>query len=334
MADPQVMKRPTVSVVMSAFNAGPFLESSIQSILRQSNGDLELLVVDDGSTDDTWAILSSIREPRLRVWRQENGGKPVALNFLLNHVAGEFIAIQDADDLSHPCRLEKLTQRMQAAPDLGAIFSGYSFVINDKILAPTFPSKSRDDCRRDITQFRMPGHDPTMMCRTSIARKLRFDPTMPIVEGFDFILRLGEQFETEVIGEPLYGYRVVPTSLTQANITRRVNAVRMVLDKARIRRGLPPVTDIQFETYYGASARDPSNGRIAHFIESVYHQRISRGRLAALKTALQSLKFCPPSYSLIKPFIYALVPLFVAKLIRSRGDARRNSGGLMQASTG
>ncbi|MFH0922175.1 MAG: glycosyltransferase family 2 protein [Fibrobacterota bacterium] len=107
------MSRPLVSVVMPAYNAAPFIESAVQSVLSQTLGDIELLVVDDGSTDHTATRLAGVSDPRLRILRLTHQGVMVALNAGLAEARGEFFARMDADDLALPERLERQVRLLE-----------------------------------------------------------------------------------------------------------------------------------------------------------------------------------------------------------------------------
>ncbi|WP_136513077.1 glycosyltransferase family 2 protein [Geomonas edaphica] len=113
------MSAPVVSVVLPVYNGDRFLEESLQSILRQSFTDLELIVINDGSTDGTREILERYcdRDPRLRVWHQENRGLSRSLNVGLELARGRYLARQDADDVSLPERIAKQVAFLDAHPD-------------------------------------------------------------------------------------------------------------------------------------------------------------------------------------------------------------------------
>src|SRR5262245_43772835 len=97
---------PLISVIMPVYNAGEYLRPAVESILAQSYRNWELIIIDDGSTDGCLARLDDVRDPRIQRFSQENAGKPVAMNRGLTVARGAFYALQDADDLSHPSRLE------------------------------------------------------------------------------------------------------------------------------------------------------------------------------------------------------------------------------------
>src|SRR5256885_13277506 len=114
---------PTVSVVMPVYNGGPFLRQSLDSILAQSYPDFEVIVVDDGSTDDTPQILASYGS-RIRTYRKPNGGGASAINYGIGQAHGEWIAWLSADDLWEPTNLERQVAAIMEEPFLRLPFPG------------------------------------------------------------------------------------------------------------------------------------------------------------------------------------------------------------------
>jgi glycosyltransferase involved in cell wall biosynthesis len=113
--------KPNVSVVMSVYNGGMFLKPAIESILSQTYIDFEFIVIDDGSTDDGFEIITSYRDRRLRAVRHpENAGLAARLNAGFALASGRYIARMDADDVSLPERLARQVAFMQAHPHIGA----------------------------------------------------------------------------------------------------------------------------------------------------------------------------------------------------------------------
>src|ERR1700761_7286076 len=97
--------KPQITVLMPAYNAGKYIAEAIASVLGQTFGDFELLIVNDGSTDDTLDIINSFDDKRIRVISQPNQGVAAALNTGLKHAKAEYIARFDADDICLPQRL-------------------------------------------------------------------------------------------------------------------------------------------------------------------------------------------------------------------------------------
>lgn len=102
-------KNPLISILMPVYNAGDFLVEAIESIKKQTYKNWELIAVDDGSIDSSFSILKKFakNDSRIKIYKMEHKGLSYALNFALTKIKGQFIARMDADDISHPQRLEK-----------------------------------------------------------------------------------------------------------------------------------------------------------------------------------------------------------------------------------
>jgi glycosyltransferase involved in cell wall biosynthesis len=125
------MSRPLVSVVMPTYNRQAVLEESIASVLTQTLGEFELLIVDDASTDGTAEVLAARAraDRRIRVMRAAvNGGGDAARNLAMGQARGRYLAFLDDDDLFLPERLERSVARLEAEPGLGAVFCRYGFI--------------------------------------------------------------------------------------------------------------------------------------------------------------------------------------------------------------
>lgn len=313
---------PRASILISAFNAGRFLRASVMSAVAQTYRNLEIRVIDDGSTDGSLNTISDIRDPRLRIIRQDNCGKPVALNRALDEIDSDFYAVQDADDLSHPHRIESQVQCLIENPELGGCFSGYDLIVNERRVAPLARPKHVAQCARDIAELAMPAHDPTGMYRMSLVGDLRYEPSLPIAEGHDYILRVGERHPLQVVGRCLYSYRIHADSLTHRDPQRRQAAVREVLLRACKRRGLDPGEILEpVKRGPGGSGNSLADNNIAaHLMESAIDQRGSGKFWGAVSTGLFSAALHPFDTHYYKPLAYSLVPpAFVSRL---RGRAR------------
>lgn len=112
---PEPSTPPLVSVLLPAFNHADYVREAVESVLAQTCRDLELLVIDDASTDATWSVLQSCADPRLRLRRHDaNLGSHATLNELLGLARGSFIAIINSDDVFHPGRLAACIETLQA----------------------------------------------------------------------------------------------------------------------------------------------------------------------------------------------------------------------------
>lgn len=318
----QPHSQPLVTVVVPAYNAGEFLRPSVLSVLGQSYRNIEVLVIDDGSTDNSINTISDLTDSRLQIIRQANAGKPAVLNHAIGIMRGEYFVVQDADDLSYPSRIEEMVECMQAHPNLGMLFTGYDLIIDGKHLAPTSSPLAVGECQRLIEQFKMPGHDPTSMTRADVAKEFGYNPELRIAEGLDFILRVGEKYPIMRLGRCLYSYRISFSSLTRGNVERRKTYVRDVVRKAYLRRGLPiPLALDASQDQVAASVvsvQDYDNNIAAQFMESAIDLRREGRWCAAVATGLQCIRLHPLVFHYHKALIYSLLPIRCTQWIRSR----------------
>src|SRR3954470_18479754 len=125
-----VAEGPLVTVVMCVYNAGKYLRPSLLSIIDQTYRNLDILIIDDGSTDGCFnSVQDLLVDERVRVIHQANSTKPVAINRALDRIRGEFYAIQDADDISYPTRIERQVRALLNHPNLAAVFCGNELII-------------------------------------------------------------------------------------------------------------------------------------------------------------------------------------------------------------
>ena len=309
--------KPLVSVLMPCFNAGIFLREALASVLAQTYDHWELLVIDDGSTDGAvQAAQCEFLDSRIRWFRHENRGKPATMNFALAELRGEYYAVQDADDVSNPQRLETLVEALRADATLAGCFSGHDLIIDGRNVAPIVQAKSAERCRQDINNMRMPAHDPTAMYRVSLVKEVLYDPQLRQGEGIDYILRIGERHPLAVLGDCLYSYRVHPHSLTREDPVARMSFVQEALNRARVRRGLPECFAPPPRAGRSHNARN-DNGLPAHFMRSVQSLCNKGCRASALVAGLYCARLhpCDPEY--LKPLAVSLAPRCLRSRLRS-----------------
>lgn len=131
---------PRASIIIPVFNAGAYIRETIQSILDQSFTDFELIFVDDGSTDDTAAIIQSHSDNRIRYFYQPNSGKPASpRNKAIEQSIGDVIFIFDSDDIMLPGKLATTMECLDQAPGAGLAFTGFGCIDeNGEIINPDF----------------------------------------------------------------------------------------------------------------------------------------------------------------------------------------------------
>ena len=162
---------PCVSVLMTIYNAGPYLRPAVTSLLAQSLGDFELIAVDDGSTDGSKAMIAALAaaDPRIRVIDLPvNRGRTPALNLGLAEAAGEFVAVLDADDLSRPQRLERQVACLRTRPRLAAVGTWCDFIDEAGALIDVFQPATEPEAVREALIWDNPlAHSATMYRRAA-----------------------------------------------------------------------------------------------------------------------------------------------------------------------
>lgn len=314
------MNNPLVSVLIPVFNAGDYLRASLQSILSQTYTNLEILIIDDGSTDGGIIRISDIKDDRIRIIRQENSGRAMAMNNGLEKMSGEFYIAQDADDISYPTRIEEQLNCMLKNPNLVAVFVGHDLLINNKIVAPRFSFKNSQECRRDINNFRMPGIGATAMYRMSMISDVRFESSLRVAEDVDYILRIGELYDMMLLDKCLYTYRIHSCSSTKKDKSRNIQMTNEVIKRACLRRKLSPENYIRPLRESDYRPVKISRDVIPHFMESVIDHKSFRKIYGALETSIECIKLCPYDLMNYKPLLYCLLPLKIIKYYRKIKD--------------
>jgi hypothetical protein len=207
---------PAVSVVMSVYNGAKFLPEAVESILRQSWSNFEFVIVNDGSTDETWSILERYRsqDNRVRVVDQEKRGLTVSLNRGCSLSKGKFIARMDADDVAMPGRLESQMHFMETHPDVGVLGGAFDLIdaAGKKLGVSWLPCEDHEIRRLllDSTAFL---HPSVLMDRSALARAGGYRE-VKYAEDYDLWLRLAEQTKLANLREVIHQYRVHPDQVS------------------------------------------------------------------------------------------------------------------------
>jgi glycosyltransferase involved in cell wall biosynthesis len=211
-------------VIVPAYNVEGYVLECLESVLAQTLGEIEVLVADDASTDETRRMIDSMQDSRLRRFHYSvNLGPGEARNRLLTEARGEFIAFQDADDVSLPERLARQVSALCSDPLLGLCGTFHESMAADGrrirvFEAPLIDSEIRLEMRR-----RIPFLCATLMVRKSVLGPDRFRGFFNRIgcEDYDLAYRLTERSRAANIPRVLYRARVVPTSFSRTRRSRR-----------------------------------------------------------------------------------------------------------------
>jgi hypothetical protein len=202
------LNAPVITVLMPVFNGERYLREAVASILNQSYGDFEFLIIDDGSTDRSAAIIDSYRDPRVRLVRhQANLGLVPTLNRGLELARGKYVARMDCDDISLPDRFAKQVALLEAAPEIG-VCGGWIEYFMGRELVLELPAEDQA-IKQALLTFNPMAH-PTVMIRASVIERhrIRYDPDYPHVEDYELWSRLAALTGFANIPEVLLKYRI------------------------------------------------------------------------------------------------------------------------------
>ncbi len=224
---------PTISVIIPAYNAERTILETIASVQQQTFSDLELIVVDDGSTDRTLELLYTVTDERLRIFSYQNGGVSVARNRGISHATGEFIAFLDADDLWTPDKLEAQLTALQQHPEAGVAYSWTYFI--DEQGGPSYVDDSRSFegnvyAELLVTNFLHNGSNPLIRSQ-AIKSVGGFDPALAFGEEWDFYLRLAVRWAFVLVPKPQILYRQSSVSAS-SKVEEMEQQTLIMLEKA------------------------------------------------------------------------------------------------------
>jgi glycosyltransferase involved in cell wall biosynthesis len=227
---------PSVSVIIPTYNRAAVVEASVESVRAQRDVDLEIIVVDDGSTDDTVARLRAVGDDRLRVVSIGHAGVGAARNAGVAMARGRYVAFHDSDDVALPERLVRSRAALEARSEAGLV------IMNGRFLAPEGhagveepwikPEVTRTLVGRTIgvaEVFRWNlGQLQGMLFRHEILTAVGpFDTTFRILDDLDLVLRVAARVPVIFLDEPAFLYRRHPGGLARDRTTIREEAIRL-----------------------------------------------------------------------------------------------------------
>jgi glycosyltransferase involved in cell wall biosynthesis len=232
---------PLVSVVVPAFNAAKTIQETLHSISQQAYGTLEIIVVDDGSTDDTAAIARrhSLDDPRFRVISRPNGGVAAARNEGIRASKGEFVAFIDADDLWHPTKIAKqLETLLSGGPEMALVYSPFRLIDSDgKVLASPHKYGVSGWVLYRHFYSNLVGNGSALLIRRKVLEEFGgFDPWLKRqgAEGCEDLLlqlRIATRYRFGEVSEYLVGYRKLAGNMS-SNAEQMIRSGLLAVNKA------------------------------------------------------------------------------------------------------
>ena len=283
---------PKVDVIIPAYNAAHYLPIAIESVMAQTLEDWRIVLVDDGSTDNTADVVSPYLESlgkKLLYLRQPNGGLPAARNAAIRNSSAEFLALLDADDIWLPNRLQDSLKSFEGRPHVGLSYGYISRVGPDGAVIDTFAAPQRNGEGRIATSIYTRAvylPCPTITFRRRCVDEVgMFDETMRATEDRDLWLRIAQRYEVALVPHLLAYYRTSPTSMT-TDPERMLKAQMQFIEKHSGEQGC------------GWTARRRA-------LSGIYRQRAEayalRGQFrVALGSALKALLYYPADASTMR----------------------------------
>jgi glycosyltransferase involved in cell wall biosynthesis len=274
---------PAVSVITPTYNYGRYIAGAIESVLGQTLSDLELIVIDDGSTDDTPEVVQHYRgDGRLRYFRVDRIGHAAARNVGVRLAQAPLVAFLDADDLWLPRKLERQAAVFRDVPTLGVVYTRALWIDEaGRELEREQPPLCRGDVLDELFRSNVVCLSSALV-RADVFHKVGlFDEALPLAVDFDLWLRVAMHYRFDYVDAPLVKYRVGHGQLSRRLEERLLVALR--------------VMDRFLDEYGGRAVVDPAVVRRAR-AETFYHLGLVRRRrsaLAALPAFLRALALQP-----------------------------------------
>lgn len=227
---------PLISVVIPVYNGEKTIKETIESVLKQTFCDWELIVINDGSRDRTLEIIQSISEPRLKVFTYPNAGLSASRNRGISLARGEYISFLDADDLWTTDKLEAQLQALQNNPKAAVAYSWSSCIDESgNTFRPGGNLTYTGDVYLYLLLINFVENGSNVLIRTQALKEVgNFDETLTSCEDWDMWLRLAAKYEFVAVEKPQILYRISANSMS-ANLLRMEAESMQVINRKRDR---------------------------------------------------------------------------------------------------
>lgn len=207
------MSSKKVTVYITNYNYQDYIEESINSVLRQTYKNYELLIIDDGSTDDSKEIIEKYRYiNNVRIIYQKNKGLNITNNIAMRLADGDYMVRLDADDYWMPDFLEKMVKKIESDPEIGLVFPDYYYIDQNGEVTGI---EKRFNFESEVSLLDLPAHGACTMIRLDYLKNLGgYDESFTCQDGYDLWLKFIHAHKVVNINEPLFYYRRHGNNLT------------------------------------------------------------------------------------------------------------------------
>jgi glycosyltransferase involved in cell wall biosynthesis len=227
------MRRPLVSVIIPTYNRSGLLGRAVRSVLQQNFNDLEILIIDDSSDDDTQSVVNNLNDGRVRYFRNKlNIGGSGARNVGISQAKGKYLAFLDDDDEWLLNKLEKQVSLIEAADrTVGLVYCGYYYIYNERRAAESVP-RYRGDIYNILLKNNVLG-SPTPLIRNEVFREVGgFDERLPSCQDWDMWIRISRSFTFDYVSESLANHHIYGNQIS-TNLGKKIIARKLLIDKYR-----------------------------------------------------------------------------------------------------
>lgn len=228
---------PKLTIYITNYNYGRYIRQAIESVLHQDFQDFELLIIDDGSTDNSKEIIEDYaNQPQIEVIYQQNKGLNITNNIALRLAKGKYIMRLDADDYLQEKALQKMVSLLEADDDLGMVFPDYYLVDQHN---DTIAEIKRHDFDGEVGLFDLPAHGACTMIRQQFLKSVGgYDESYSCQDGYELWIKFIARFKVVNIREPLFCYRQHGQNLT-SNENRILDTRRAIKDNFILKHEIP-----------------------------------------------------------------------------------------------
>ena len=278
------MKKVKVSVIIPAYNKADLTVKAVESVMQQTYSNIEIIVVDDGSTDHTKEKLKCFSE-KIRYIHKENGGACSARNLGIREASGDYIALLDCDDIYYPKKIEISVFCLESDPDYGFISTAAYKIDEDGTIISEFLGAEQPPSGWILSRLVIRNQiiNSTVLVKKACFKQVGyFDEKIFIPADYDMWTRLAEKFKAGYVKEKLTGYRI-SDDFTIANVEQSLNEELYLVNKKTEMGHLSSnrlKNRCYFNVYYYHAKMFAANGNkskaVDYFLKAVKHDAFNR----------------------------------------------------------
>lgn len=268
-----MVEYPLITVYITNFNYGNYIKQAVESVLNQSFQDFELIIIDDGSTDNSKEIIESYSHLKnVSVIYQKNKGLNITNNVALKASKGEYIMRLDADDFLEPTALEVLSNKLEEDKDIGLVFPDY-YIVDE--YGYRLSEIKRHNFSEEVKIMDQPAHGACTMIRVNYLKSIGgYDESYKCQDGYELWVKFINKFNVTNVNKALFSYRRHNNNLT--NNENRILSTRLAIKQAYVKTNglkvpktvgiipLRPNYDLTFEPFGKTNFLDWKISQLIH----------------------------------------------------------------------